>query len=250
MATPVKYVILEKNPDYHELKIKEYFHDQTPYEYFKRWTLPLYGPAFAGLFIGNAIGGPPTAIVGTGIGIMGGAYITRQITESNFEEWKNLNVESKVFQEFYENNINLEKLKELRCPITQHLISDPVKTPFGDYYERKALEEYASVCPNGIIKDPQGKGTYTLNDLVDAPEYTIRMKNVFKILLHNERITKQLSPDVSTGLGLIVADLSNQVTNYVFRQTNMLLDQLHKRHITLEQYNARISILTKITSED
>ena len=57
MATPVKYLILEKNPNYHELKIKEYFNDQTSYEYFKRWTLPLYGPAFAGLFIGNSIEG-------------------------------------------------------------------------------------------------------------------------------------------------------------------------------------------------
>ena len=161
-----------------------------------------------------------------------------------------MNLESKVFQEFYDSHSQLNEVIALRCPITQCLVSDPVRTPFGDYYERSSLKEIASMHPTGEIKDPQGKGTYTLNDIYDAPEYTIKMKNVFKVLLNKERTTTSLSPAVSEALGLLVADLSNQVTNYVFRQTNMLLDQLQARQITLQQYNSRISILTNITSDD
>jgi len=249
MATPVKYLILEENPIHRELKIKQYFHDQTTYEYFKYRTLPFYGPGLLGLIAGNSIGGPPTAIIGGGIGLIGGAYITRQITEYNFKEWKNLNTESKVFQEFHDCHPQFNELIELRCPITKELISDPVKTPFGDYYERKSLEDLAAMHPKGEINDPQGKGRYSIKDLLDAPEYTIKMKNIFKCLLQKERISTSLSPSVAQAMGLLVADLSRQVTNYVYRQTNLLLEQLHTNQITLQQYNDRVSYITKITSD-
>lgn len=248
MASSPKYLILEKNPEYHELKIKEYLSDLTPYEYLTRRIIPLYAPAFIGMYFGTAVAGPPGAIIGGGAGLIGGACITRELTLNGFKTWEHLSVESKVFQEFENTYPGTPELIDLRCPISMRLISDPVKTPFGDFYERKSLEKCAALTENGIIRDPQGKGCYKLTDLVDAPEFIVKMKNTFKKLLYKEMITQSLSSSVSEGLGLLIVDLDKQVVNYVFKKTNLLLDQLYSGQITLEQYNNRVADLTKITT--
>ena len=143
-----------------------------------------------------------------------------------------------MFNEFDSLLSNIADLDEFRDPITLSLINDPVRSPFGQLYNRSSLLMLEKLSPTGMLNDRLKKGAFTMAQVQDAPEVLPKMKSILKNLLV-EKSRQELSPGVKLGLNALINDLDEQIRNYLCREIRRISDQLGSREITLGQFFER-----------
>lgn len=242
-STSKKYEVLEKANTEKDFKMKEYYESLTTWEVFRYSLLPYIFPSFAGAYIGTSIGGPVGGVVGGSTGLLAGHYYSSNHHYDEYKKWLQLYKETEVLKEFKILNEETRVLEEFVCPITLELIKDPVKSPFGQYYERSSIQNLANVSPNGKMNCPLRNGTFTMAEVKDAPEFFSMMKAKIKSELLKE-MNSNLSTEIKSGLSSLIVDLDKQITNYVVRESNVLNEQLRTSVITLDQYSKRMTDLT------
>jgi len=238
-----KYEFLQETPKDKDFKMKEYYESQTTYEWFKYSVLPYLVPSFLGASGGAIIGGPPLGIAGGGAGLLLGHYYSCSKNYEEYSKWLKLYNETEVIKEFKSLNEDKQILENFICPISFELIVNPVKCPSGRYYDKKSLQQVADTNPEGIINCPFRNGTFTMAQVRDAPEFFSELKAKITSELVKE-LNTDLSPKVKEGLQALVADLQKQIIDYVSRESDIFVDQLRKRQITLQEYTKKMNDLT------
>jgi hypothetical protein len=225
------------------IRVRQYFVDQTAWEFFKRTLAPFIGSAATGAGLGAGVGtiiaGPPGAgsgaFIGFGAGCAIGVLTAGAINYKEYHTWMACYKETQVFQEFEELHHNHPALQEFIDPFILSVALDPVRTPSGHILDRSTLRKLPRDAGTGRVIDPIHNDSFFMEEVEDAPEVLAKLKAVYKMLLERELETIT-SAGVRGGLQTILVGLERQVKNYIERETARLMGRFKSKKISITEF--------------
>ena len=177
----------------------------------------------------------------------------------NKEEKKSVEVKKQVKKE--ENEFPME----LKCPITQEVMKDPVVAMDGHSYERKAIEEWFE---RGVISSPLTGSLLNSNTIVEnhslrqvieklrehVPKLQQDLEEISCLRLKLENKEEEIKNHISESLSIISLldwNFLSQSTNNQFQNNNERNDNHQDTQIneeTKQQINNNNNIIEKETS--
>jgi hypothetical protein len=196
-----------------------------------------------------ARGAAEGALVGGVFAFIGG------VSEShfkNYNQWLKVYKLTETLQDFENLHDTHPLLQELlRDPITFSFMVDPVRTPWGvvgqdiHVYDRSTIEilSQRSNRAGRLIDDPLRNGTFSMDQVENAPDILGRLNTVYVHILTEEAQNPTLTPGVKAGLEALAKDLKSELQSYFQNERDRLNARLDNQEITLAQWSQEIQTL-------
>lgn len=201
-----------------------------------------------GATIGGAISGGPGAVPGCiggcVIGFTIGSIISADQIRIDYIAWKRAQRDKKVFQELKNFNSENEKLRDFECPLSLELFEHPVRTIYGQTYEKKFIVKHIKNTLHIDNNDPKKNGHLTLKDIGDDYAMLARMAKAFSEVCQDESQLEGLSKAAILGLQAISRDKQRQVQIYIENGLKYVAENYKNKKITLLQYSEIVKDLS------
>jgi hypothetical protein len=127
-------------------------------------------------------------VFSVGLGaLFGGGFTMKFITKSeDMWEWKLQKTKEGYFEIIDEKLQEHEILQEFVCPISQKVVVDPVRTPWGTIYDRDALLRCKRYF-NGNFEDPMRNGEFSESQIFFDYEVLFIVSKVKKEIVQKEQ---------------------------------------------------------------
>ena len=191
-----------------------------------------------GIALGAGIGGG----IGLGIGLLVAAIGTPISQYDEYDKWR----KTETGKEFaHDITLLIEEdffQKELICPITQMPIVNGVRTPDGQLYEKKAIEEW--VRKNG--NNPLTRERLRKSDLKIDPKATLESSKQFlKFIKQNRDLTKEHAPKIINGYDALIKEIQSNLINIHNVKLIEAQKKFEKGDITFEKLHEKTEKLFK-----